>query len=181
MGGRGRVIGLYAMSSQGLRAFAGVTTGLLGSLIGGGTGAMAGRLHDRSQPFNRGMARSNLSRVIARQGRLDEAEAEARAGLALLLEDLAADDWNIGSGQVQLADHLDRLGRRDEVLALVDTALAQAKKLGATDAGAFSSCPSNMNSLRDGDLNPSVGKARAWSEDFAKRAVTTNNSSDFSV
>ena len=31
---RGRVIGLYAMSSQGLRAFAGVTVGLLGSLIG---------------------------------------------------------------------------------------------------------------------------------------------------
>jgi hypothetical protein len=31
---RGRVIGLYAMSSLGLRAFAGVTVGLLGSLIG---------------------------------------------------------------------------------------------------------------------------------------------------
>jgi MFS family permease len=31
---RGRVIGLYAMSSLGLRAFAGVTVGLMGSLIG---------------------------------------------------------------------------------------------------------------------------------------------------
>ena len=31
---RGRVIGLYAMSSLGMRAFAGVTVGLLGSLIG---------------------------------------------------------------------------------------------------------------------------------------------------
>ena len=31
---RGRVIGLYNMSSLGLRAFAGVTVGLLGSLIG---------------------------------------------------------------------------------------------------------------------------------------------------
>jgi MFS family permease len=31
---RGRVIGLYSMSSLGLRAFAGVTVGLMGSLIG---------------------------------------------------------------------------------------------------------------------------------------------------
>ena len=31
---RGRVIGLYNMSSLGLRAFAGVTVGLMGSLIG---------------------------------------------------------------------------------------------------------------------------------------------------
>ena len=31
---RGRVIGLYQMSSPGLRAFAGVTVGLIGSLIG---------------------------------------------------------------------------------------------------------------------------------------------------
>jgi MFS family permease len=31
---RGRVIGLYSMSSLGLRAFAGVTVGILGSLIG---------------------------------------------------------------------------------------------------------------------------------------------------
>ena len=31
---RGRVIGLYNMSSLGLRAFSGVTVGILGSLIG---------------------------------------------------------------------------------------------------------------------------------------------------
>jgi hypothetical protein len=31
---RGRVIGLYSMSSLGLRAFAGVTVGLLGGVIG---------------------------------------------------------------------------------------------------------------------------------------------------
>jgi len=31
---RGRIIGLYNMSSLGLRAFAGVTVGLMGSLIG---------------------------------------------------------------------------------------------------------------------------------------------------
>jgi MFS family permease len=31
---RGRVIGLYSMSSLGLRAFAGVTVGLMGSLVG---------------------------------------------------------------------------------------------------------------------------------------------------
>jgi hypothetical protein len=34
VGIRGRVIGLYNMSSLGLRAFAGVTVGLMGSLIG---------------------------------------------------------------------------------------------------------------------------------------------------
>jgi hypothetical protein len=31
---RGRVIGLYSMSSLGLRAFSGVTVGILGSAIG---------------------------------------------------------------------------------------------------------------------------------------------------
>jgi hypothetical protein len=31
---RGRVIGLYSMSALGLRAFSGVTVGILGSLIG---------------------------------------------------------------------------------------------------------------------------------------------------
>ena len=31
---RGRVIGLFAMSAMGLRAFSGVTVGLAGSLIG---------------------------------------------------------------------------------------------------------------------------------------------------
>ena len=31
---RGRVIGLYSMASLGLRAFAGVTVGLLGTMIG---------------------------------------------------------------------------------------------------------------------------------------------------
>lgn len=85
---------------------------------------MAGRLRDQSLPYNRGMARINLARVIAGQGRLAEAEAEARNGLVMLEQDLASGDWNIGSGQVQLADHLDMLGRRDEALALVDAGLA---------------------------------------------------------
>jgi len=31
---RGRLIGLYQMSNNGLRAFSGITVGLLGSLIG---------------------------------------------------------------------------------------------------------------------------------------------------
>jgi MFS family permease len=39
---RGRVIGLYAMSSQGLRAFAGVTVGLLGWALKALIGALAG-------------------------------------------------------------------------------------------------------------------------------------------
>lgn len=86
--------------------------------------SMAERLRDQSLPFNRGMARINLARVIGRQGRLAEAEGEARAGLALLVEDLVPGDWNIASGQVQLADHLDKLGRREESLALVDQGLA---------------------------------------------------------
>lgn len=85
---------------------------------------MAGRLRDHSLPYNRGMARINLARVIASQGRLAEAEAEARSGLALLEQDLAPGDWNVASGQVQLADHLDMQGRRDEALALVDAGLA---------------------------------------------------------
>ena len=85
---------------------------------------MAGRLRDQTLPYNRGMARSNLSRVIARQGRLSEAEAEARSGLGLLQQDLLPGDWNVGSGQVMLADHLERMGQRDEALALVDAALA---------------------------------------------------------
>jgi hypothetical protein len=33
-GMRGRVIGLYAMASLGLRAFSGVTVGVIGSVIG---------------------------------------------------------------------------------------------------------------------------------------------------
>jgi CHAT domain-containing protein/tetratricopeptide (TPR) repeat protein len=85
---------------------------------------MADRLRDQSQPYVRGMARTNLARVIAAQGRLEEAEQVARGGLARLVEDLEADDWNVASGQVQVADHLERLGRREEALELVEEGLA---------------------------------------------------------
>lgn len=85
---------------------------------------MADRLHSLTQPWARGRARSNLATVIGRQGRLAEAEAEARAGVVALLADLARDNSNIGSGQVQWADQLDRLGRREEALAQVDAGLA---------------------------------------------------------
>ena len=86
--------------------------------------AMADQLRDQGQPYNRGIAQTNLARVIGQQGRLEEAEAVARGGLERLIEDLEPGDWNIGSGQVRLADHLDRLGRRDEALALVDQGLS---------------------------------------------------------
>ncbi|MCL4673284.1 MAG: CHAT domain-containing protein [Sphingomonadaceae bacterium] len=86
--------------------------------------AMADRLHGRSQPYNRGMSHTNLARILARQGRLEEAVTEARAGLARLEEDLEPGDTNIGTGQVQLADHLARIGATAEALALVDTGLA---------------------------------------------------------
>ncbi len=95
--------------------------------------AMADRLRDHSQPFVRGMSQINLSRVVAQQGRLDEAEQIARRGLTMLEEDLEPGDWNVGSGEVQLADHLDRLGRHGEALALADQGLATLSA--ALDAG----------------------------------------------
>ena len=85
---------------------------------------MAARMAGAGQPDRPGIARGNLARAIARQGRLAEAEAEARAGLARLTADLAPGDANIGNGQVQLADHLERLGRREEALELAEAGLA---------------------------------------------------------
>ncbi len=85
---------------------------------------MADRLQSPTQPWARGRARSNLATVIARQGRLAEAEAEARGGVERLVADLEATNSNIGSGRVQWADHLERLGRREEALAQVDAGLA---------------------------------------------------------
>lgn len=85
---------------------------------------MAERLRGKSQPYNRGMARTNLARILSRQGRLDEAVAEARAGLARLEEDVEPGDFNLGTGKVQLADHLASVGETAEALALVDAGLA---------------------------------------------------------
>lgn len=85
---------------------------------------MAERLRGKSQPYNRGMARTNLARILSRQGRLDEAVAEARAGLARLQEDVEPGDFNLGTGKVQLADHLASVGETTEALALVDAGLA---------------------------------------------------------
>lgn len=85
---------------------------------------MADRLRSASQPWARGRARGNLAVVLSRQGRLDEAEAEARAGVERLVADLAPDNANIGSGRVQWADQLERLGRRAEALDQVDQGLA---------------------------------------------------------
>ncbi|MXO70788.1 CHAT domain-containing protein [Alteraurantiacibacter buctensis] len=85
---------------------------------------MADRLRSATQPWARGRARGNLAVVLARQGRLDEAEAEARAGVERLVAELEPGNSNIGSGQVVWADQLERLGRRDEALAQVDEGLA---------------------------------------------------------
>ena len=85
---------------------------------------MADRLRSPAQPWIRGRARSNLALVIARQGRLEEAEAEARAGVERLVADLDAGNSNIGSGRVTWADQLDRLGRHAEALEQVDQGLA---------------------------------------------------------
>ncbi len=84
---------------------------------------LAGRMDTTGYAYIPGIARTNLARVVARQGRLEEAEAIAREGLARLRADLEPDDYHIGSGQVQLADHLSRLGRAEEALALVDSGL----------------------------------------------------------
>ena len=84
---------------------------------------MADRIANRSQPHTRGQARLNLARVIARQGRLEEAEAEARGGLERALAVLEPGDSNIGNAQAQLAGHLERLGRAEEGLALVESGL----------------------------------------------------------
>ncbi|MEO5707653.1 MAG: CHAT domain-containing protein [Alteraurantiacibacter sp.] len=85
---------------------------------------MAERLHSPGQPWARGRSRGNLATVIARQGRLAEAEAEARTGLEALVADLEPDNSNIGSGRVQWANQLERLGRREEALVQVDQGLA---------------------------------------------------------
>lgn len=85
--------------------------------------AMAERLSSGSAPYTAGMARSNEARVLAQLGRLEEAEAQARRGLARLMTDVAPDDWHIGSVQVHLADILARRGDLAEGLALVDQGL----------------------------------------------------------
>ncbi|GAA0267654.1 hypothetical protein GCM10009127_04230 [Alteraurantiacibacter aestuarii] len=85
--------------------------------------AIADNMNTSAQPYIPGIAHTNLARAIARQGRLDEAEREARAGVEQLVRDLEPTNFNIGSGQVQLADHLARLGRSQEALALTDSAL----------------------------------------------------------
>ena len=85
--------------------------------------AMADRLRNQSQPYTRGQAHINLARTIAAQGRLAEAVEVARGGLARLQEDLEPGDWHLAAGQVQLADHLERLGERGEALALAEQAL----------------------------------------------------------
>jgi len=85
---------------------------------------MADRIGNRSQPHTLGQSRLNLARVIARQGRLEEAEAEARGGLERALAVLEPGDSNIGNAQAQLAGHLERLGRAPEGLGLVDQGLA---------------------------------------------------------
>lgn len=85
---------------------------------------MADRLQSTTQPWARGMARTNLARVIARQGRLAEAEAEARGEVERMVADLEPGNSNIGTGRVQWADHLDRLGRHAEALEQVDLGLA---------------------------------------------------------
>lgn len=84
---------------------------------------MADRIANRSQPHTQGQARLNLARVIARQGRLAEAEAEARGGLERALAVLEPGDSNIGNAQAQLAGHLERLGRAEEGLGLVTAGL----------------------------------------------------------
>jgi len=85
---------------------------------------MADRIANRSQPHTRGQARLNLARVIARQGRLDEAAVEARGGLERALAVLESGDSNIGNAQAQLAGHLERIGQAEAGLGLVDSGLA---------------------------------------------------------
>ena len=84
---------------------------------------MADRIANRSQPHTRGQARLNLARVIARQGRLDEAATEARGGLERSRAVLEPGDSNIGNAQAQLAGHLERIGQAEEGLGLVERGL----------------------------------------------------------
>lgn len=84
---------------------------------------IAGVMNSLNQPYIPGISRINLAHVLARQGRFEDAEHEARSGLERMVQDLEPDNYHIGSGQIQLADHLSRLGRRDEALALTQTAI----------------------------------------------------------
>ncbi len=84
---------------------------------------LADRMDMRSQPYRRGIAQTNLARVIARQGRIADAVAVARRGVDLLERDLQPEDYHIGSGKVQLADHLARSGEAEQALALADDGL----------------------------------------------------------
>ncbi len=84
---------------------------------------LAGRIGAKATSYTAGISQTNLARVIARQGRIDEAVAVARSGVARLEADLSPDNHHIGSGRVQLADHLSRVGEPDEALALVESGL----------------------------------------------------------
>ena len=85
---------------------------------------LALRMERNNRLYTAGISRTNLARVIARQGRLQEAADVARQGVLQLEADLEPDDLHIGSGQAQLADHLSRLGQHDEALELVVSGIA---------------------------------------------------------
>ena len=85
---------------------------------------MAERLKSGGRPYIVGITRANEGQVLAKLGRLEEAESATRRGLARLRGDVAADDWHIGAAQVMLADILTAQGRPGEALVEVDAALA---------------------------------------------------------
>jgi serine/threonine-protein kinase len=81
----------------------------------------------------RAMAREALALTLARAGREDSAVRYEREALALFREGMAAGHWRIWSAERNLAFMVAALGRVEEGLALLDSAIALAT-LGA-DAG----------------------------------------------
>jgi serine/threonine-protein kinase len=92
--------------------------------------ALAQTLKGEVSPDAKGGAYERLALTLAREGKFEEAGRLEREALTLLERGLAPDNPLIGNAQRNLAIILGRLGREQEGLALLDSAIAQARALG---------------------------------------------------
>jgi serine/threonine-protein kinase len=95
---------------------------------------LATSLRTHAPPADQGSAHERLALALANGGKFEEAEQQERQALALLRQGLAPDNPLIGNALRNLAIIVGRRGREGEGLALMDSAIAQARGLGSASA-----------------------------------------------